>query len=284
MANVDRDLLFGSPPSHATDTDLDLGPALPYHRRLGGRTPDESMARLMALADRMGIERLVIYMGTSRTSSTPRRRSCGGRTTRCSRRSATGTTAPSGSSTSAPSTSRPASARSIAASATGRWSGLKLWVAARCDCPEADALVRRAAELKAVVFQHTWIKAGGNEPGESTPMDLAALAARHPEASLICGHTGGQWELGIRAVRGLPNVVDRPGRVRSRRRASSRWPCASWARGGSSTAATCPAAASPRSSPRCSGADISDADRRLILGENLRRLLMPILDAKGVKP
>ena len=32
------------------------------------------------------------------------------------------------------------------------------------------------------------------------------------------------------------------------------------------------------------GADISDADRRLILGENLRRLLMPILDAKGVKP
>jgi hypothetical protein len=40
--------------------------------------------------------------------------------------------------------------------------GLKLWVAARCDCPEADALVRRAEELKAVIFQHTWIKAGGN--------------------------------------------------------------------------------------------------------------------------
>jgi uncharacterized protein len=30
---------------------------------LGGRTPDESMARLMTLADRMGIERLVIDMG-----------------------------------------------------------------------------------------------------------------------------------------------------------------------------------------------------------------------------
>ena len=26
----------------------------------------------------------------------------------------------------------------------------------------------------------TWIKAGGNDPGESTPMDLDALAARHP--------------------------------------------------------------------------------------------------------
>ena len=42
--------------------------------------------------------------------------------------------------------------------------------------PEADALVARAAELKAVVFQHTWIKPRGNDPGESTPMDLAALA------------------------------------------------------------------------------------------------------------
>src|SRR5215813_10313 len=30
---------------------------------LGGRTPDESMARLIAVADRMGIDRLVIYMG-----------------------------------------------------------------------------------------------------------------------------------------------------------------------------------------------------------------------------
>jgi hypothetical protein len=32
------------------------------------------------------------------------------------------------------------------------------------------------------------------------------------------------------------------------------------------------------------GANVSDQDRRLILGENLRRLLLPILDAKGVKP
>jgi hypothetical protein len=29
----------------------------------GGRTPDESMARLIGLADRMGIDRLVIFMG-----------------------------------------------------------------------------------------------------------------------------------------------------------------------------------------------------------------------------
>ena len=29
----------------------------------GGRTPDESMARLITLADRMGIDRVVIYLG-----------------------------------------------------------------------------------------------------------------------------------------------------------------------------------------------------------------------------
>src|SRR6185436_3561032 len=67
-------------------------------------------------------------------------------------------------------------------------------------------IVARATELKAVVFQHTWIKVGGNLPGESTPMQLAALAARHPNAKIICGHSGGDWEQGIRAVRAHPNV------------------------------------------------------------------------------
>ena len=57
-----------------------------------------------------------------------------------------------------------------------------------------------------MIFQHTWIKVTGNLPGESTPMDLAELAKRNPEATLICGHTGGDWELGIRAVRPYANI------------------------------------------------------------------------------
>src|SRR5258708_33060764 len=69
--------------------------------------------------------------------------------------------------------------------------GIKLWVARRADAPELDPVVKRATELKAVVFQHTWIKVTGNLPGESTPMELATLAVRHPGAALICGHTGG---------------------------------------------------------------------------------------------
>ncbi len=160
--------------------------------------------------------------------------------------------------------------------------GLKLWVASRCDSAEADALVRRAAELKAVVFQHTWIKAGGNEPGESTPIDLAALAARHPQASIICGHTGGQWELGIRAVRPLRNVaVDLAGsdptagfvemavRELGARRVLH----------GSDV----PGRSFASQLGKVLGAEITAADRRLILGENLRRLLTPILTAKGIQ-
>ena len=58
--------------------------------------------------------------------------------------------------------------------------GVKLWVALRCNAPQLDPIVQRAAELKALIFQHTWLKIGGNEPGESTPFDLCELARRHP--------------------------------------------------------------------------------------------------------
>src|SRR5438034_3538385 len=40
--------------------------------------------------------------------------------------------------------------------------------------------------MKAPILQHTWLKVGGNEPGESTPYDLVELAERHPQASFIC--------------------------------------------------------------------------------------------------
>src|SRR3954463_13555419 len=62
--------------------------------------------------------------------------------------------------------------------------GVKLWIAERCSSARLDPIVRRATELKAVVFQHAWWKATGNEPGESTPDDLAALAKRNPDATI----------------------------------------------------------------------------------------------------
>jgi predicted TIM-barrel fold metal-dependent hydrolase len=77
-----------------------------------------------------------------------------------------------------------------------------------------DAIIRLAADLKAVIYIHTWLivgdqprrPGGGNQPGESTPTDVAMLAARFPDVPLICGHSGGDWELGVRAVRPHENV------------------------------------------------------------------------------
>ena len=60
-----------------------------------------------------------------------------------------------------------------------------------CSHPNNDAIIRLAAELNAVIYIHTWMKIGGqprrpggdNERGESTPMDVALLAARFPECA-----------------------------------------------------------------------------------------------------
>lgn len=83
-----------------------------------------------------------------------------------------------------------------------------------CSHPKNDRIISFAAELDAVIYIHTWMKVGGsprypgggNNAGESTPMDVAALAQRFPEVPLICGHSGGDWELGARAIRPYENI------------------------------------------------------------------------------
>jgi len=83
-----------------------------------------------------------------------------------------------------------------------------------CSHANNDAIVRLAAELNAVIYIHTWLKIGGdprrpggdNLRGESTPTDVALLAERFPQVPLICGHSGGDWEVGVRAVRPFKNV------------------------------------------------------------------------------
>jgi predicted TIM-barrel fold metal-dependent hydrolase len=84
--------------------------------------------------------------------------------------------------------------------------GMKLWIAVRCSDPSLDPLVERCAAYEIPLLQHTWLKTTGNLPGESTPDDLAALAKRHPNATMIMGHTCGDWEIGVRCARALENV------------------------------------------------------------------------------
>ena len=117
-------------------------------------------------------------------------------------------------------------------------------------------------------------------PGESDPEDLAGLAARHPTIPLICGHTGGDWERGVRAIRPFANVyADLAGgdptagetELAVRELGAERVLYGSDA-GGRSFASQL---------AKVTGADIPQDAKRLILGENTRRLLTPILKTKG---
>ena len=77
-----------------------------------------------------------------------------------------------------------------------------------CTHPDVARLVERIAALGGAIMMHTWFTT--NEPGPphgSTPSDLAELAARFPEQTFICAHAGGNWELGLRAVRDHSNIV-----------------------------------------------------------------------------
>ncbi len=164
--------------------------------------------------------------------------------------------------------------------ASGPMVGIKLWVAQRCDHASLDPILKRAAELEAVVFQHTWLKITGNLAGESTPKELSELAARHPGATILCGHSGGDWEVGLRAIRSRPNVYAELGggdptsgftEMAVRELGAERVLFGSDI-GGRSFASQL---------AKVYGADLSEDERRLILGGNLRRLLRPILNAKG---
>jgi uncharacterized protein len=160
--------------------------------------------------------------------------------------------------------------------------GVKFWVALRCNAPELDPIIARATELKAIVLQHTWLKITGNLPGESTPMDLAELAARHPRAKLVCAHVGGDWEIGIRVLQPHKNVsTDLAGgdpmagltEMLVRTWGPERIIYGSDA-GGRSFASQL---------AKVYGADIPESARRLIFSENLKRLLGPMLHDKGMK-
>jgi hypothetical protein len=159
--------------------------------------------------------------------------------------------------------------------------GIKLWVAKRCNDPALDPIVQLATQLQIPIYQHTWLKITGNLPGESTPSNLADLAGRHPEATLLCGHAGGDWEHGIRAVRPFKNIyLETAGgdptagivEMAVRELGAERVIYGSDA-GGRSFASQL---------AKVEAAEIPERAKEKILGGNLRRLLAPILESKGI--
>jgi hypothetical protein len=248
---------------------------------LPGASGPEKVARALEMADRLGIGRLIFFMGAEIGPLSPSPEQLRRYNDECME------------------AVRPHHPRVLAFAylspehpdfslrelercvADGPMAGVKFWCARRCRLPQIDPIVRRAAELGAPVYQHTWLKVGGNHPGESTPSDVAELAGRHPGAALICGHAGGDWEPGIRAIRASPNVaLELAGfdptagaaEMAVRELGADRVIYGSDT-GGRSFASQI---------AKVRGAALPDDVKRRILGGNLRRMLKPILQAKGI--
>jgi predicted TIM-barrel fold metal-dependent hydrolase len=249
---------------------------------LPGNTPEARLGRLLEYADRLGISRLCVYMGMkwSYDPSPADMRQQNAEVLAAIRR---WPDRAFGFAYLNPKHRRKSLDELNRCVADGPMVGVKLWVAEHADNPALDPLVERAAELDAIVFQHTWIKNTGNLPGESTPMDLAALAARHPTAKLICGHAGGDWEQGIRAVRPHKNISVELGggdpvagitEVAVRELGPERILFGSDAPGRSFASQLA----------KVYGAAVPESAKRHILSANLKRLLSPILRRKGLRP
>jgi predicted TIM-barrel fold metal-dependent hydrolase len=159
-----------------------------------------------------------------------------------------------------------------------------------CSHPNKDPIIRLAAELDATIYIHTWLKVGGrprlpghdNLPGESTPMDVVALARRFPNVRFICGHSGGDWELGVRFVRSHKNVLlefagsdPHSGSVDYAVKELGAERIVWGGHGPSRSYAT--------ELGKVLDADLARADRMKVFGGNFRQLAAPIFKRKGRK-
>jgi predicted TIM-barrel fold metal-dependent hydrolase len=90
--------------------------------------------------------------------------------------------------------------------------GVKLWVGCRCNDERVRPIVEEAISLDVPILQHAFLRLCENCPGESYPSDVAALAAKYPEARIIMAHMGFNWRRGIAEIKDYPNVsVDTSG-------------------------------------------------------------------------
>jgi predicted TIM-barrel fold metal-dependent hydrolase len=253
------------------------------HGHLSGvpGTPEERITRLLEFADRMCIARVVVFMGTS-FSHDPSPERLRRENDEVMRAVKQGGGRVLGFVYLNPKHVEASLDEINRCVQDGPLVGIKLWIAMRCREKNLDPIMRRAAELGVPVLQHAYWRTHGNLPGESYPEDVALLAERHPDVSIIAAHIGNDWERGIRAVRRQTNVVAEisgsdptAGMVEMAvRELGAKRVVYGSDFGGRSMASQL---------AKVWGADISEHDKRLILGENTRRLLQPALEAKGIE-
>ncbi|MBI4624194.1 MAG: amidohydrolase family protein [Verrucomicrobia bacterium] len=159
-----------------------------------------------------------------------------------------------------------------------------------CSHPNNDPIIRMARELGAVVYVCAWFLVGGspcrvdgaNRPGSSTPLDIARLAQRFPDVPIICGHSGGEWELAPDVIEPHRNVYfefagsdPHSGSVDYvvKKLGADR---ITWGGHG-------PSRSYATELSKVLDADLSKTDRMKVLGRNYRRITAGIFASKGIK-
>jgi len=84
--------------------------------------------------------------------------------------------------------------------------GVKLWVSLKYDDDRVFRVLRAVREADVPVLLHSWRKAVGQLDQESTPDEVAYVAAHFPDVQFVMAHTGGDWEYGARRVAPFGNV------------------------------------------------------------------------------
>ncbi|SHF84701.1 hypothetical protein SAMN05443144_11417 [Fodinibius roseus] len=155
--------------------------------------------------------------------------------------------------------------------------------------PNYDPIIRRLAELEAIIYIHSGYMVGG-EPrtyyggtrvGEAHPGHVAELAARFPDVPLICGHQGTDWELGVRAIRPHKNVLMEFSGMDP---ASGAVDFAVKELGADRLVWGChaPTRSFANELSNVYDSDMSRSQRKMILGGNLRRISASIHRRKGI--
>ncbi|MFN5532022.1 MAG: amidohydrolase family protein [Planctomycetaceae bacterium] len=248
---------------------------------IAGETPEQRMARLVDAATRMGVRRILVSMGLKFLTQ-PTAEDLVEQNNQVLAALSHHHDRAFGLCYVSPSHPEASLAEIERCLGQGPMVGIKLWVANRAREAALDALIERTAKYRGIVLQHSWAKTDGTQlPGESTPVDVAELARRHPRAQIVCGHSGGTWEVGIRAIRDCPNVaVETAGfdptagmvEMAVRELGAERVIYGSDAPGRSFASQLA----------KIYGAEIPETAKRQILGGNLRRWLFPRLKETGV--
>jgi len=87
---------------------------------------------------------------------------------------------------------------------------VKLWQATRAIDPLNDPVYARCTERSVPVLLHAFTPYAGCATGQSTPEDVAAVAARYPELVIQMAHMGGDFIRGVETVAPHTNVCVDP--------------------------------------------------------------------------